>query len=997
MKRWTRSGVRGKGSALFEFVLGVLFYFGTGQLASLLAAGDSLAAPLWPPAALGVAWIWICGYSRAPGVFLGALLSDSVTVAQHPGMALGPVLAMGAYSGVSATLEASVCVWLLRRVRFDPTSPAGVLRFLLAAAASAGLAAGLAVLGVLLSHTDTDSIAGFWVTWFLGDLTAMALIAPGLFLWRHRLCSAPTGQRPESSSGRVAVILLAALTILGILDPHLATVCFLAQAALLFWPGIRLDPRQTMTSLLLAATCAIVGRIGRGGTYSTIEAAPVWIGTDLALALLSAIVWILSTRRWRAEQRSATPRVESTEARHTPPRVRTALATALVCLAATLAAWHSIRNEELRTIHANMRNLATTITNEMERETEHRVRALERMRARWELRGGTPRGEWEQDAANVIRDSVGQTALEWADASGTIRWVVPMAGNEAALNFDLNCEPLRAGTLAEARATRTTRVSPVLTLKQGGAGFLVVTPLYPDGRFDGYLLAVFRLSGLATLPSGDLLKDVALMVREDGTLVYQSGEPTRDSSLRAFARHMFHCRNVEWEFEVAPTDRSVLAGRSKAAAVVVGIGTLFSALLSLLVFLREQLQVKAKREEQVTCQLRDANARLEEEQERALAGTRAKSQFLATMSHEIRTPLNGIIGMTDLLARTPLSAEQQEEVATIHVSSMALLAVVNDILDFSKIEAGQVEVESIPFAPREVGAQVATLLAEQARQKGIDFSTHVDEALPSWVEGDPAKLRQVLLNLASNAIKFTSHGEVRVEITLAARKDTACRIGFHVRDTGVGIKAEHFDRIFAPFSQADASTTRRFGGTGLGLAICRELVERMGGKLEVESEVDQGSHFFFKLELPTLAGDHEAGRADTASITLNGVRVLLTEDNLVNQKVVSRMLTRLGCTVSIAEDGARAVEMARGEHFDFVLMDCQMPVMDGFEATAAIRALSDGHGAMPIVALTANATSEDRRQCLAAGMDDFLAKPIQLEQLRAALARWSNREPRAAA
>ncbi|WP_295386568.1 ATP-binding protein [uncultured Thiodictyon sp.] len=389
-------------------------------------------------------------------------------------------------------------------------------------------------------------------------------------------------------------------------------------------------------------------------------------------------------------------------------------------------------------------------------------------------------------------------------------------------------------------------------------------------------------------------------------------------------------------------------------------------------------------------ELQRLNGELAEHSSRADAANQAKGAFLAQMSHEIRTPLNGIIGMTELALDAPLNPPVRESLGMIKHSGEALLSIINDILDFSKIEAGKLELEAVPLNLPDLVQRACDTLGPAARAKGMELTVMLDPQVPADLIGDPGRLRQVLLNLLSNALKFTERGRIGIRVQWCSRQERQVRLQFSVQDTGCGIAPDKQRLIFEPFSQEDASITRRYGGTGLGLSITSRLVQLMGGELWLDSTPGVGTTFYFTVVLDLAASPAPAASAPESAVNIPPTRVLrllLVEDNLINQKVGVGMLKRLGHQVAIANNGQEALDQLAEQPFDLVLMDMQMPVMDGLEATRQLRAreAAQGLARTTVIAITANAMASDQAVCRAAGMDGFISKPLQAAALKAQL------------
>lgn len=442
------------------------------------------------------------------------------------------------------------------------------------------------------------------------------------------------------------------------------------------------------------------------------------------------------------------------------------------------------------------------------------------------------------------------------------------------------------------------------------------------------------------------------------------------------------------EMVVCPTDRSPRVLVSNGQAIRNKEGDLLGAVATLrdvteskkadkeLQERNTQLQIQAQQLEQQATDL----VRMRDD---AIASAKAKSQFLANMSHEIRTPMNGVMGMTGLLLDSPMTPEQREYAQHIHSSSEALLTIVNDILDFSKIDAGKMTLEMADFSIEDTVTSVATLLLPRALVGGLALTVEIDNSLPTMLSGDSGRVRQILTNFVGNAIKFTHQGSVRIEAKRIADAEDQCTVRLSVHDSGIGIPKDRQAAVFESFTQVDGTTTRKYGGTGLGLSICKQLALLMGGTIGLISSPNAGSTFW--IEVPFGTGINSTNNlllpdSRSAAATIVGLRVLLAEDNLINQKLALRLLEKWGCIATAVSNGKEAVTTYERGAFELILMDMQMPEMDGIQATVHIRQSETDTGRhVPIMAMTANAMTGDREHCLASGMDDYISKPIKAQ------------------
>ncbi|MEW6645612.1 MAG: ATP-binding protein [Pseudomonadota bacterium] len=560
-----------------------------------------------------------------------------------------------------------------------------------------------------------------------------------------------------------------------------------------------------------------------------------------------------------------------------------------------------------------------------------------------------------------------------------ISHMYPLQGNEGALGLRYLDTPAQRPAVLRAMESRRTVLAGPVDLVQGGRGFINRTPIYltpPQGQSGSG--AYWGMASIV-IDADSLLRDAGL--QDDSWLVFAlrgkdglgaSGEVfLGDAALFERDPVVLEILLPEgyWQLAAIPHD----GWEPPLAYVPVMLlgGLLVAALLGMLVYtlLRDRYRLRLARDE-------------------AERANRAKSTFLATMSHEIRTPLNGILGMASLLSHSRLDEQQQEFVEAIASSGRVLSNLLGDVLDLSRIEAGKLELEAGDFDLQRLVDGLFVLLAPQAAAKQLQFVTEMDDDVPQHVHGDANRLHQVLHNLLNNAIKFTPAGRVVLAVRCLAVEGAQFWLECTVSDTGIGIAPEMQHRLFRAFEQADSSITRRFGGSGLGLAICKHLVEAMGGSITLDSQPGQGSSF--RVLLPLRLGTDERAPAVAADST--HLHVLLAEDQEINRKVAAGLLQQQGCRVTFAANGQEALTALQGDEFDVVLMDVQMPEMDGIEAARRIRQLPDQRKAqIPIVALTAHVMREDVERFLAAGMDAIVEKPLDMEKLNMELARLVTR------
>ncbi|SDM74786.1 ATP-binding protein [Maricaulis salignorans] len=635
---------------------------------------------------------------------------------------------------------------------------------------------------------------------------------------------------------------------------------------------------------------------------------------------------------------------------------------------------------------------ADDLSDHLQYQIVQEMLAIDRLGQRFAVQPeGLPYEVWVADARAYLDDKPWMQAIEWADTSYRIRWIEPLIGNEAALDLDLFSVEWRRIGISNAVRNREMMVTNSFQLVQGGRGLVAYYPVRHDDAPGGLIIGVFAVERLIeNLLQIEQLSQFSIAVEELGETIWTSRNFAAGPQGTA-ATSLVQFNGVEWTLRVQPTAELLGSFRRYAVSATWTIGLLLSLLATSVTAVTRVANRRAKALRGMVNTLNAREAELEEATRLAQSANQLKSQFLANMSHEIRTPLNGVLGMAQVLQETGLDGHQRDTVRTIRESGESLLGLIDDILDLSKIEANMLAVTHAPFQLDELLSSVISAHTLMATHRGLALTFDIAEPARGNFIGDANRLRQIFNNLIANALKFTETGSVTVtaKVHQGAQGE---ELVFEISDTGIGMDAETCGRLFAPFMQADASTSRKFGGTGLGLSISRRLCELMGGWIRVESEPGQGSVFSFAI--PAIRSETADGQVTEPAATpdaeavLARTTILVAEDVATNRLVLQSLLAPRCREITLVENGEQAIEAWKRRRPDIILMDIHMPVMDGAAAILALRALEAEQNLprTPIIALTANTMADQIDAYLQAGADGHLAKPYRLEKLTAIIA-----------
>ena len=951
------------------FIVAVIYYF-LARLSLNLAYENSNASPIWPPSGFALAMMLILGRRALPGIFTGAFVANFVTFIDNVEVmsfaAAAPFIMLSLVIAAGNSIEALLGHFLLKKSRAENFLKGKIELFYFSLIAVLVSFTG-ALIGSLTLLTGGIIPSEIWslifLTWGTGDLAGI-IIFTGLF------CEARHFKFKSFEEAVEVGVYLFVLTLVNLLVfshafemPFFHSMYYILLP-LFLWPVFRFKFFITVLGLCITTLAAVLGTIhGIGEFYSTN------INESLLKIQLFIIISALTTYTLSIY---ISPKVDEVKERFSLRKEHYIFPAfiALMMLVITFLIHFSFKKNHHNNMVQLLEKREQEISLEFSEKFKLKFNSLYRMGERFS-QGLYDKDSWSRDALNYFEDYDDVQALSWVDSTFHVRWIVPLKGNERAVNLNLAFEERRRKALEVAQKKKSFTVTPPIDLVQGGKGFLLYLPLYKADSFGGFVSTVFKTKQVFENLTKQYQEHYLFRITYNDENIFQNFDNQAITS-----GVPIDVLGDKWSLKIYPKSDSYFT--SEYEYYIFPIGLLVTLFMTANAIILQNSRLKTKELEKVNNSLLINNKELDTAKKRSEEASKAKSRFLANMSHEIRTPLNGILGAAELTKQCTSLEDSAEYNEIILSSSISLLSIINDILDFSKIESGKLNIEINPIDLPSMLKNIYKLMVHVAEEKALYLEFDIPPDFHPFWKTDETRLRQILINLLGNAIKFSREGTVRLSVV-----EDKGSLNFVVKDDGIGISNERQENIFEEFEQADSSTTRKFGGTGLGLAISKRLSHLMGGDLTVESELDKGS--VFTLSLPMEKSNHTLNRIEEKMYSFDHQKVLLCEDNRTNQVIASKVLKKMGLEVDIAGNGLEGIELYKKNTYDLILMDMQMPEMDGLEAARRIRSENKS---IPIIALTANVTIEDNELCKKAGMNAFLTKPLNSALLSSELNKW---------
>ncbi|MBT3922173.1 MAG: response regulator [Nitrospina sp.] len=1016
-------------------VLEILFlglsYIFVGLLGTKLALPPGYASAVFPASGIALFAILWRGYSIWPGILLGSFSMNLwISFQNNPDLSFVLFLPVGLAIGLGASAEALFGAYVFQRLMGTNNPLERVFTLIVFALFSAVLGSMIsASVGVTsLCLAQIAPWANFlenWFTWWLGDAIGILIFTPMLMVLIKL-----NSFRLKSVQILEAVLLLFFIFIVskGVFAGGFTDIPYplvFLTFPILIWFAFRLGEPGAMIGIGLVSLIATLETINGNGPF-IVNRSPneslLLLQIFLGSITLFTLFFTASLNENKQIEKSYNHLLAEIGTMHTgvPLPVRSNLPAnqpthpstpglggefsslaqsakenlfglpSLVGIAIiifTLFIWRGMILEDEKNITNRMGLKLTHIKSEILNKIDHQILALKRMTAHWSFQGEARQEEWVNDMNLHYNDYPIYQAIGWVDSTFHVRWIVPLEGNEKAVNLDLSFEEKRRRTLEKIRQAKSLAITPPISLVQGGKGFIIYIPVYFEDNFGGMISGVFQIKKLFDfILTEETHKGVSIAIYNGEEEIYRknpSSWPIPDPFLQKATLNFY---NVNWRLEVGQDAEFFSKNQNNSSKLVLMLGIFMALVISFATYFAQKEQLRAKQIELARRELekeiekrKQAEKKILHAKEEAEDASLAKSLFLANMSHEIRTPLNAILGFSQILLRNKdLTQEIKDSIRTIDISGQNLLTMINEILDISKIEAGKMELNTFDFDLKHLVDHVSNLFELRCQQKDLQWNVK-GLSRSVMVRGDEIKLQQVLINLLGNAIKFTESGKVEFYVT--ALKDNHYQ--FDVIDSGHGIPIEAQGKVFNAFYQDEEGAKK--GGTGLGLAISKKQLELMGSDLLLKSEINQGTHFYFILTLPPSEKEVKVdGRGENRTILHlspeSKVKALVVDDIKDNRDVLCQMLSGIGVETIIAVDGKEGVEKTKEHHPDLILMDIRMPVMGGEDA---IKEIHDefGKDRFKIVAITADAIDQRRDYYLSIGCHEYISKPFQADEI----------------
>lgn len=983
-----------------------ILYFALAKFSFFLSFNESTSTPIWPASGIALALVIILRKRVWPGIFIGAFVSNFYNFFDSTNEFNLSIVAVSFVIAIGNLIEAELPAFILSRINTEiklPDSYKALFTFVYAVLMGNIVSATVGNIGLMgFGYLTLEQFPVSFITWMIGGFSSMIGFTPLILSWYKdwRNIEGYIWGRRFLLFFFFSLVLATFIFYFELpffnKSIHIAFVIPFVLFALYSLP-------RSLFYLFLAlftlystiSTILMRGPFAGESYHDSLMMQQYFITT---LYLLSYLLNIEINRRFphllkyreildeELDQRKLIGKKSYAQA------LWISVLIGVFGLLTTTFLWYEFKTDKENEVAERTALVRNRIAGEVEKEVLAHFNALERMGKRFNVQGDAYFNYWREDARNIRKNYEGFRAIEWIDTNLIIREVEPITGNEKAKNLDLNKVENRVAPLLDVIDDSVMNITFNFPLIQGGKSFLVDMPFYYEGRHQGFITGLLEFNKIFAKISKEFEKSYVIIVEDEKSSFFTNDALHPGVEQFKSEVQLNSLLHTPWKLIVMPTSYEVNMSKKVLSTLVLGIGLFATIFLSLIVYLSRVASINAIIADNSLIELKVLNEELQEQKIMAEKASEAKSEFLSMMSHEMRTPLNAIIGMSHLLMSEDLKSEHHENLKVMEFSSQNLLSLINDILDFNKIEAGKVELEEIEFNLVELIRRVKDSLL--VKDRDLPIIIEQNKIITHNIVSDPFRLSQVFLNLIGNAVKFTKEGFIKIKIDLYSEDENSYCVRFGVKDTGIGIPSDKHEEIFEMFSQTEKDVTRNYGGTGLGLAITKGILKLMDSEIRVESELGKGAEFSFDLIFRkgnTIGEEQEPVRFDdrVSFDAIYGKKILVVEDNDVNAFVVERFLTKQYAVVEIAENGKVAVEKIINGEYDLVLMDLQMPEMDGFEATKAIRNLSVKQKFdIPIIALTANVTGDVMEKVTSAGIDDYLSKPFTPDELYYIVSKW---------